>query len=49
MREEREILQICRGLLCAGDQRDPIRVYEFVEREKAWYRVRRMCRALGVS
>ena len=38
-----------RGLLRPGEQRDPVVVYEFVEREKAHHAVVRLCHTLGVS
>lgn len=41
-REEREILK-GRGLLCQGDQPDPIEAVRFVERERAHHTVATLC------
>ncbi len=48
LRMEREILAKAAALLRSGD-RDPARVFSFIEASQASYRVRRLCRLLDVS
>jgi putative transposase len=43
------IFRRSRGLLRSGDRLEPVKGYEFVEREKATYAVTTLCRVLGVS
>src|SRR3954453_1776998 len=38
-----------RGLLRSGDRADPLRVFRFIEQEKAYFPVTTLCRVLAVS